>query len=389
MSFQQGEAAAGTLYVEQDGSGDFTVIQDAVDAAASGDTIRVGVGRFDEKEYYSFPGWSDSVRVVVHQHELTIIGSGDETIIGQLEPWEMDQGAHKGIVAGTLLGNSIIRVENLRFDNMREGLYTSHTSPCEVWVNGCSFYANLYSLWMSSEGGSVEISDCNFLHMPRDGAHVAAWGQTDLVLRRCTLRLLDYHQWSQSHLSLVGVQQALVEDCEFLEGAEGIKISYGGPTTIRNCQFDGQSIDAIFPAILSIVTVGNCEFRDQNRIMEFGTSDNQVTMLDCVVEDVADCTFQLRYAGIFEVHRCDLARGSRGTVWVDDRSDPCDPVTLDMTDNYWGTDNPDSIAAWIRDRNDSDQACFYIDYEPYRDVSTPVESMSLSEFKALMRGGGK
>ena len=37
--------AARTWRVEKDGSGDFTVIQDAVDAAAAGDTIRIGPGR--------------------------------------------------------------------------------------------------------------------------------------------------------------------------------------------------------------------------------------------------------------------------------------------------------------------------------------------------------
>lgn len=40
-------AEARTWRVERDGSGDYTIIQDAVDAAASGDTIRIGPGRFD------------------------------------------------------------------------------------------------------------------------------------------------------------------------------------------------------------------------------------------------------------------------------------------------------------------------------------------------------
>jgi hypothetical protein len=318
---------------------------------------------------------------------LTIIGSGDETVIGPPDAWEMDQGATKGIAASDYWGNLNVWVEDLRIWNVREGIYTSHNSPCEVWVDGCSFYANLSSLVLISHGGVVEIVNCNFLNMPRDGAHVAAWGQTEFVMRDCSSRLLDDHQWPQSHLSLVGVQQALVESCDFLEGAEGIAISYGGPTTIRNCQFDGQSIDAVYPAILSTVTVDDCVFRDQKRVLVSDTSDNQVTMLDCVVEDASDCTIEVRsYAGDIEVHRCDLARGTRGAVWIDDRSSPCDPVTLDMTDNYWNTDNPDSIGAWIHDRNDSEQACYYIDYEPFRTESTPVEPTSLGDLKSLFGG---
>ena len=39
-----GIARADTLRVEQNGSGDFTIIQEAVDAAAHGDTILIGRG---------------------------------------------------------------------------------------------------------------------------------------------------------------------------------------------------------------------------------------------------------------------------------------------------------------------------------------------------------
>ncbi len=46
---------ARTWRVERDGSGDFVVIQDAVDAASPGDVIQLGPGRFDEWE--AFPGY--------------------------------------------------------------------------------------------------------------------------------------------------------------------------------------------------------------------------------------------------------------------------------------------------------------------------------------------
>ena len=38
---------AKTWTVEKDGSGDFEIIQDALDAAADGDTVLVGAGRYD------------------------------------------------------------------------------------------------------------------------------------------------------------------------------------------------------------------------------------------------------------------------------------------------------------------------------------------------------
>ncbi|MBE0568033.1 MAG: hypothetical protein IH621_18915 [Krumholzibacteria bacterium] len=49
-------AEARTWRVEKDGSGDYTVIQDALDAAASGDTIQIGPGRFEDFRIYPTNG---------------------------------------------------------------------------------------------------------------------------------------------------------------------------------------------------------------------------------------------------------------------------------------------------------------------------------------------
>ena len=62
---------------------------------------------------------------------------------------------------------------------------------------------------------------------------------------------------------------------------------------------------------------------------------------------------------------------------------PC--AGFDFTDNYWGTDDPDEIAAMIYDASDHDDTDYTIDFVPYRSASTPVERRSLSEIKALFR----
>jgi len=76
---------AATITVMQDGTGDFELIQPALDAAASGDTILVGPGEFLVSNPTEVPGyaWEVDIYAFVSVDELTIIGSGKtETYIG-------------------------------------------------------------------------------------------------------------------------------------------------------------------------------------------------------------------------------------------------------------------------------------------------------------------
>ena len=77
------DVQAHTWLVEKDGSGDFTIIQDALDAAASGDTVRIGPGRFEDFKQYTYPGGTPVIVANVQVAHMTLIGAGSEaTIIG-------------------------------------------------------------------------------------------------------------------------------------------------------------------------------------------------------------------------------------------------------------------------------------------------------------------
>lgn len=60
--------------------------------------------------------------------------------------------------------------------------------------------------------------------------------------------------------------------------------------------------------------------------------------------------------------------------------------TNDLTGNYWGTSDPDSIAAWIWDYSDDPATRAHIDYIPFAPSTVPRESRSLGDLKALFRG---
>ena len=71
-------AGSRTITVERDGSGEYSSIQPALDAAAAGDTILIGPGVYSETNEYYLPGngdWQDIVGYVPVP-DITIIGSG-------------------------------------------------------------------------------------------------------------------------------------------------------------------------------------------------------------------------------------------------------------------------------------------------------------------------
>ena len=376
-----------TWLVERDGSGDFTIIQDAVDAAASGDTVRIGPGRFDEKQYVTCPGWSDSVRVLVTKQELTLVGSGVETIIGQSNSWENGQGEHRGIVASDYWGCSVIRIENLRIENMYHGVYTSHevSSDYSIEIANCSFNANCKSVVLLGAGGVVRIDACVFNDVVNSGTHVLGGYHSSMELRGCVFELSDF-AYGEECVAVNGVDSATIVECDFIGGTGGVSVVFG-EAALLNCTFDGQQNTAFTPGPGASVTVDSCTFRNQSIIAASGHTGNQLTIDNSSIENVSDCAFLIAFFGSLSVNGCDLAKGERGVVWVTDEPTSSIVEHLDFTNNYWGTDNPDSIQAWIRDRNDSEDARYFIDWEPYSDVPLPTEKKTMGGLKAMFRSG--
>ena len=50
---------ARTWRVEKDGTGDYSILYEAVDAAASGDTILIGPGRFEDYRFEPEYAWEE------------------------------------------------------------------------------------------------------------------------------------------------------------------------------------------------------------------------------------------------------------------------------------------------------------------------------------------
>ena len=60
-------------------------------------------------------------------------------------------------------------------------------------------------------------------------------------------------------------------------------------------------------------------------------------------------------------------------------------VPQDLTNNYWGTTDADSIAMWIQDINDDSSIHSAANYLPIADGPVPTESTSWGAVKAMFR----
>lgn len=381
-------ASGATLRVARDGSGEYAVIQAAVDAAASGDTILIGPGRYNEGRVVTTPGWTAFVRVLVGQFELTLIGSGPEvTILGPTTPWDLSQGSNTGIRMGPYFGNHHIRILDMGFENM--GLAVAgHNAPESVLIANCRFAGDAQPLVIVS-GESLEVRHTRFEVGPRDLMQILATNLTTVLLDDCEFNLDTVNIWHQTGVHLEGDRAATVTDCSFRGGFTGLGFYGVDSGLVSNCAFSSQI--AGLPGYAnglhvgySAVRLSDCVFDTQVNAMriwdgaEFHATRAQV--LDASVSSL-NLSSPL---GPVTVNESLLAHGARYTVWevypCAQKSAPAAALPrLDLTGNDWGTSSADSIAAWIR-------TCSYVvDFLPFVGQPVATESTTWGDLKARFR----
>jgi len=116
-------AQARTWTVAKDGSGDATVIQDALDMAAPGDTVLVGAGRYDSFQYV--PVYNGVLQIIafVRKDSLTVRGVDRDAVI--LGPEVPIPGSGDEVYAGVRIDYDLrgVRVERLTLEGMTDGIY--------------------------------------------------------------------------------------------------------------------------------------------------------------------------------------------------------------------------------------------------------------------------
>lgn len=339
-------AQARTWRVEKTGAGDFAVIQAALDAAADGDTIRIGPGQFTEvksaPEIWTAPVVSGYIR----QADLTIIGGGDQTVVGfpaYASPWpwgfvcenpaatlRLSSLTISGFYIGVLFEGTTLRAEDLTVRaSYTSGLAIDGAQTADV-VN-CRFISNhrgsiVASRWPSASS-SLSVRRCAFV-AENWGMGAVQAGGTNCVIENCTV------DGCTSGFHLSGDSRSVIANC-VVSDCPGTPLSVGSGAhlDVTGSEFITRSTsqqNALHYGAGSL-RARNCRFQ--------GGSPTALFYLDRPQDiDIRECAFLNGGGQTLEVFRSGAGLDQ--------------PVVLDLTGNYWGTTNPAQLDAWITDYRD-------------------------------------
>jgi len=375
----QGPCEAASWRVEKDGSGDFTVIQDAVEAAASGDTVLVGPGQFDDYREYTFPGGDYSVYVNIYKPELTIIGAGkEETIIGPYleNTWHL----FDHTIGIKFRGAIELKLEHLAISYVPRGIEVPlgrlEFSYCKILGTG----EGMISI------APIVVNYCEFIGTRRTA--IMTNGDSDEVI----IKNSSFNNCFAT-FNLTFADFALVENCKILDCTNGGVISRCNGM-VRNCQFQNLENSGLgFFGTGKLQVLDNI-FENARRSLSVAHGGDNLICENNVFRGAEFFAIGIN-GDTPSIHNNDIIKGNGFAVLLDSFDDS-DPVFVDMSNNYWGTDNPDSIAAWISDGNDeyTHPMAGFVDFEPFRTESVfsepvPAEKKTLGGFRAMFRGGSQ
>ncbi len=371
-------AVARTWRVEKDGTGDFSILYEAADACAAGDTILIGPGRFEE--YRREPDYQWNAYCCVHfaVSGVTVVGSGpDVTFIG----FEHYDPHYEYWVIGISCFQGDLNIKDLTVTGLRTGYHF--------------------------EGTNLHVEHCNLIET-RTG--VATWSTSSTLLERC--RFIDMQSDGVLGAYPVG---ATITECEFTGGRGGYSIAAVGGSgweirncTIQNCtggiQFEqgargivegcvihvaGGNSPAIGILTGSVITLFDNSFRGEHWAGSFLTNGTTVTAYNNVFQGGDYTSIEIGLTPMDFRGNHVLNGGGMSVLALWERGSLNQPYDLDLADNYWGTTDAAQIAAWIDDYNDHPPMDNYhyviVDFQPFEDQPVQTEQTSWGTVKSLFR----
>lgn len=372
-----------TWHVEKDGSGDFTVIQDAVDAALDGDTISIGPGRYTEYTEY----WWGNVYVDLDgTRSLTLIGSGeDETIIGP----DVYESFFNNFGIRSDNGSAVYRIENLRLENQNKCGLAMYNA--EVDLINCVIERSYLGAHYIGDIQRVLIEGCRFFNGPNQslsGAIRCQSAQTEI--RNTEVKFYR----SGIHLDSSYSTNVLVTDCTFIAdsstlnyGLAGLKFSSWAGGTVENCYFSGWHHQGFVVDNAGIVVFRNNVVENCIGAGVGLLHCTNFTMHDNIISNCVPCVYVGDFNYVQSIHNNHFIRNEdvAGRFIRTTGFYPYGPHHMDFSGNYWGTTDVDEISEWIFDGYDDEDVWLYVDFLPIADGPVPTQDITLDGLKALYK----
>ena len=365
-----------TWHVAKDGSGDFTVIQDAVEAAADGDTIRIGPGRYDEFEDVYAPGWTFPAVVWVTRDDIVFIGAGRElTYVGPEEYYNPPTSIPKVFCC---IDDYCFTIRDLTIENCYEGIYAygrlevmdCSVSNCELGVVG--FTENGMHIDRTTLGSESYTSFGIVTSSPANSVVIA---NSEFV-------------GNGKGASFTGTSGVQVQDCIFI-GVRSALMFYGSSGSVRNCFADQSDGTCFIARDGSEIEILDCEMYGHLKSLSVN-SGSSLRAENCIFGGGPQhATVHLTAAAQVSLNGCHILNGGGLSVMHEFYWEHYGFFVQDMTGNYWGTTDPTVVAEWIWDGNDDSGIHSIVNYLPMADGEVSVESHTWSEVKALFRDGGE
>ncbi len=354
---------AGVLRVAKDGTGDFTVLQLAADVAAPGDTILVASGRYAESSIYPYdgPGFVGETYLGIGVSNLTIIGEDrDQVIIGP-EELVISGFDPKGIAMQYQVATDLTLM-NLTIENVREGTRLHENATVENCViRNCDF--GVFAFGDSVRVLNSEIRDCL-------SGGILTFGLDSALVSGCTLT-----DNGSIHIDFEFTTNAKVVACDLSGAARaGIQAAQFSSVDIQSCSIVDAEVWGVrvsFDSTASINSVTAMAGRGGLSL----TASCHVAGANNIVEG---SSYAMRFGNMATsaIHRSEI----RGQVILDSYASL---TTVDLTRNYWGTTDPDSVAALITDINDDPTNLGIVEFEPLLSSPVPTRKQSMGDIKRL------
>lgn len=220
-----------TLFVAQDGSGNYKTIQEAVNSVRDlgQQRVRIYVKKGIYKEKLVIPTWKTNISLIGESPESTIITGNDfsgKPVVNGKDGFGLEKYSTYTSYTVLVQGNDVI-LENLTIENTagRVGQAVAlHVEGDRILVRNCRILGNQDTLYTAKEESRQYYENCYL-----EGTTDFIFGEATCVFQNCTIKSL-----TNSFITAAAQRQAqkfgyVFFDCKLIAAPEAQKVYLGRP----------------------------------------------------------------------------------------------------------------------------------------------------------------